>query len=131
MAGYAQRVIRLAFPGLTDDDAGDPVWVVIRNPRLMPPHELTPKGGGGIGPDGMPTDLAAAEDATYEVLSRLVIGWRVYDATQPIQLDATGNDITQQVLLPQGEHSVANCKKLPMEIVNRLGEEMRTAANPR
>lgn len=130
MGGYANRVVKLDFPHLSSDPKQDPIWVVIRNPKLMPPHELTPKGGGGIGPDGQPADLEKAEDATYSMIAKIIIGWRVYDASQPIELDAAGNDTTKQVLLPQGDHTAANCRKLPLEIIKAINREIGEAVNP-
>jgi hypothetical protein len=131
MGGYAKRIIRLDFPGLTDDDENDPVWVAIRNPRLVPNDELVPDQVTAI-VDGQAVDVNAANSSMHEIVAKLVVGWRVYDPTQPVQLDAAGNDVTPQVLLPcqPGDFTAENCAKLPMVITNRIGKEMAEAANP-
>lgn len=129
MSGYSKRVIRLDFPGLTDDDVKDPVWVAIRNPRLVPPHELVPQESTPI-VEGQPVNPQAANRSMHEMFSRLIVGWRAYDATTPIQLDAAGNDVTPQVLLP-ADFAPENVARLPLELINEIGREVREASNPR
>lgn len=123
MAGYANRVITLTFDDLTEDPQNDPIRVTIRNPRLMPPDELRPKGGIDENDDD------AMMAATYETMAKLIVGWRVYDAAAPIEVDETGTVVGDQPLLemPPTAEKVA---RLPVEIVNRIGEEMREAADP-
>lgn len=127
--GYANRLIKLDFPDLSEDPAADPVWVTIRNPRLVPPHELTPEQVTPI-VNGQPEDPEKATQATYKMIAKLIVGWRAYDATTPVVLDAAGNDTAPAVLLP-AEFTAGNVAKLPMEIINRIGQEMGEAANPR
>lgn len=133
MGGYSKRIIRIPFPGLTDDDVNDPIWVAIRNPRLVPPHELTPEQTTSVLPDGTPADPEAATNSMHVMFSKLVVGWRAYDSTQPVQLDAAGNDVTPQVLLPcnPGDFTPENVAKLPMEIINEIGNEVKEASTPR
>jgi hypothetical protein len=127
--GYSNRIIRIPFPDLTDDPETDPVWVAIRNPRLVPPSELQPDQVTGI-TDGVPNDVEAANKGMYRIMSRLIVGWRAYDASQPVQLNAVGEDITPQTLLPP-DYSADNIARLPMEIVTAIGREMTEAVNPR
>jgi hypothetical protein len=132
MSGYSNRIIKLPFDDLTDDPKEDPIWVAIRNPRLVPPAELTPENVTGI-TGGVPDDLDAANYATYKIMSRLIVGWRAYDASQPVQLNAVGEDVTPQILLPVSPESFtpSNVAKLPMEIIQAVGKEMTDAMNPR
>lgn len=118
MAGYANRTIKLDFPGLSED--GDEVYVAIRNPRIVPPGELR---GRDIALDGngQPVDPGEAEQAMYETLAKLVVSWHVYDGTDL-------SDDQAPLPLPATAENVA---KLPTDIINRVAEEIREAANPR
>jgi hypothetical protein len=116
--GYVDRFITIRFDHLTGDAVNDPVWVVIRNPRLVPPSVLT-ADPVALGPDGMPVDQKAAELATYAVLARLIKDWRVYDASV---------DGISLLPMPASPDLIA---RLPLEIINRLGAEVSRAANPR
>jgi len=116
MAGYARRVIKLDFPDLAEAD--DDIHIIIRNPKLVPPGELR-RRDIKVGPDGMPEDMEEATSAGYEVLAKLIIGWRVYDATST-------EDDQPRLGLPATAALVA---KLPMEIINRLGVEL-SKVNP-
>ena len=124
MAGYANRLITLDFPDLSEDQETDPIRVTIRNPRLMPPDELRPKGIDSENEDEMMA-------ATYQVMAKLVVGWRVYDASAPIEVDENGDVVEgvdqPRLGLPATAETVA---KLPMEIINRIGAEIREAADP-
>jgi hypothetical protein len=123
MAGYANRVVTLPFPELSDDQETDPIRVTIRNPRLMPPDELRMKG------DIDENDEDAVMAATYEMMAKLIIGWRVYDASAPVELDETGEVTGDQPMLdmPATPEKVA---KLPLEIINRIGAELKEAGDP-
>jgi hypothetical protein len=116
VAGYANRTILLDFPELSED--GDRVHVVIKNPRTVPLAELKP-GDLPLGPDGKP-DEAQAEAATYKVIAGLVKAWHVYDAT---------DDSDDQALLPLPATSEL-VVKLPMEITERIAEEIGKVVNP-
>jgi len=132
MAGYSKRVLRLPFAGLTDDDVNDPIWVAIRNPRLVPPDELVPEQSSGILPDGTAADPEAATNSMHLMFARLIVGWRAYDARQPVELDAAGNDITVQRLIPNTGpdcFTPENVAKLPMEIVNAIVREVEAASD--
>jgi hypothetical protein len=116
MAGYANRTIMLDFPELSEE--GDKVHVVIKNPRTVPLAELQP-ANVPLGPDGKP-DEAAAEASTYAVMAGLVKAWHVYDATSM-------DDDQPGLPLPATAESVA---KLPVEIVERIAEEMAKVVSP-
>ncbi|NUS29188.1 MAG: hypothetical protein HOV92_33920 [Streptomyces sp.] len=111
MAGYANRVITLQFPELTE--AGDDtVHVVIRNPKTMPAQELMADTPDGSTPE-------QAFQAGLAILAKLVIGWHVYDATS---LD----DDQPPLGLPATPDLVA---KLPMEIQNRMAAELQAVTS--
>lgn len=118
MAGYANRSIKLPFPDLSEP--GDEVYVSIRNPRIVPPGELRGRDVA-LDENGQPVNPAEAEQAMYETLAKLVVSWHVYDGSD------TGDD---QALLPLPA-TAENVGKLPMEIINRIAEEVKEAGNPR
>ncbi|MDB4873213.1 MAG: hypothetical protein JWL97_4217 [Gemmatimonadales bacterium] len=120
---YANPVIKLEFQDLSSDWVTDPIWVTIRNPRQVPPDELRPKGIDS-------NDEEAVMAATFETMAKLVVGWRVYDASAPIKLDVNGDPVGEPELLPHPA-TPALVRKLPLEIVNRIGEEVNEAVNPR
>lgn len=109
---YTDRTIRLSFDGtqtlegMPDDETGkltilhlpnlgENIFVVIRNPMLMPPSMLLPAVDVPLGPDGTPVDRDAAMRAGSEVLARLVVDWHLFDPMddsddpQPLPLPAT------------------------------------------
>lgn len=126
--GYSNRVIRLDFPELTDDPVNDPIRVIIRNPRLMAPDELTPKDLK-VTAEGAPESSEEATKESYAIFARLVIGWRVYDAKAPIELDVNGDIVGDQELLPQ-TFTTETIGRLPLAILQRLSEELGEAMNP-
>ena len=117
MAGYANRLITIQFPELAEGD--DKIYVTIRNPKRVPPSELR---GRDVAMDaaGNPLDSEDAELAGYEVIAKLIVGWHVYDATSL-------EDDQPLLGLPATPESVA---KLPLEIVNRIGETLGNAVSP-
>lgn len=143
--GYANRVINLQFPELaepkTDEngkvvlhpESGKPepseaIWVVIRNPQLMPPGELTPRDVAVDPNSGRPLDAEDANQAMYEIFAKLIVGWRVYDATSFEINSETGEPLDQPLLeLPATPASVA---KLPNAIINKLAAQLQESANP-
>jgi hypothetical protein len=125
MPGYSGRVVTLNFAELTAP--GDPmIHVALRNPRLIPLDMLQPREVE-LGPDGRPVDLDAAKRANNEVLAKLIIGWRVYDASD-VSVDEDGNELDQAPLpLPATPDSVA---KLPTSIFIALTKEVTEAMDP-
>jgi hypothetical protein len=128
MPGYANNVITLTFPELSADPENDSIHVVIRNPRLMSASQLKPRDIALDG-DGNPIDEKEAEEASFEVMARIIIGWRVYDPTAEITVDDDGNVTSEPVLLPK-VYNAETIGKLPMVIFSRLGTEMTEALNP-
>jgi hypothetical protein len=125
MSGYAGRVVTLKFPELTEDHEPE-IHVVMRNPRLMPPGELTPENVE-LDENNQPKDLEAAKKANNAVLAKLIIGWRAYDASD-IQVDADGNLLPQEPLpLPATPELV---EKLPAAIFLRMVQEVTEAVDP-
>jgi hypothetical protein len=138
LAGYRDRIIRISFPGLTDDDNGDPVWVIIRNPSLMPADELRAYADkispaaitAAVNGDGTVTaDQVSGTDmeAAYRMFARLIIAWRVYDASAVPMINEAGDVVGEQPLLPSPA-APDLIAKLPLEIINRLSEELGKAA---
>ena len=134
MSGYTNRVILLQFPEL-----GDKVSVLLRNPRLLPPSEITPEDVA-VDDKGQPLDPQAANQAMYKVMARLIVAWHVYDASTAsseasIDLDADNLDeqldafeAADQIRLT--EITADNVAKLPMAIINKIGEEIGRVADP-
>lgn len=134
MSGYTNRVILLEFPGL-----GDRVSVLLRNPRLLPPSEITPDDVD-LGPDGQPVDQQAAQQAMYKVMARLIAAWHVYDASSAstaVHVDLDAEDLDTQLAAMEAADQVRltditpeSVAKLPMAIINRIGEEIGRVSDP-
>lgn len=130
MSGYNNRLILLQFPEL-----GDKVSVLIRNPKLVPPEELTPKVAPG--PDGQLSQDDSFQ-ATYEVAARLIVAWHVYDASAaPVDIDMDADNLDEQLAaLEQAEQprlgpvTPDNVAKLPTGILNRIGEIIQGEMDP-
>jgi len=125
LSGYANRLITLKFPEWSEDPERDPIWIAIRNPKLMPPGDLRPKEVA-LDDNGKPLDEEAAFNATFDIVAKLVVAWRVYDATAN-ELDAAGNPVDQPLLPLPATPELA--KKLPMEFIAAISMEM-TKGNP-
>lgn len=143
MAGYKNPVITLRF-----DDLGDGCHVVIRNPKLMPGGQLRAMASGRSDadrekfkaalaaaeagqepPDDVLTD--ADEDRIFGMIAGLVVGWRVWDPTAPVDVDDDGNIIEgdsepARLPLPATPETV---KLLPQAILTRIMNEVSTV-NP-
>ena len=152
MSGYAQSVIKIDFPGLSKDPERDPIWVVIKNPKLLPPKMLRPGREAQAaaeairaaeGSDGQPAGAVSPEDAetaqngTYMMAGRLVIAWRVYDPASSPEIDPlTGEEVdgTGQSLLPSpqggGGASAEQFGGLPLEIQLAVMRKITEAVNP-
>jgi hypothetical protein len=127
MAGYASRLIRLDFPELSEDPENDPIFVTIRNPKLMPLQELQDNGGNELDADGNPVQEKATA-GMLRIISRLIAVWRVYDATH-LQINPTTGEVMDQPLLPLPA-TPELVGKLPSAIINRIGDELTGAVNP-
>lgn len=122
-------MIHLAFPDLSEDPETDPIWVSLRNPRLIPPGELRPDDLPVDPATGRPLDESKATDAMYGIFAKLIIGWRVYDASV-IELDPATGEVLDQPPLPHPANA-ASVAKLPIAIINRITEEFTAAVAPK
>jgi hypothetical protein len=135
VTGYANRVIKIDFPELSEDPENDRIFVIIRNPRLMPAKEITSVSDtpGAYDDKGKILDRALAEQATDKLIAKLVIAHRVYDASYQGAYDAlTGEplDSGEQPLLPPAPWGPETAAKLPAVIRLRIAEEFAQAQNP-
>ena len=134
MSGYANRVIKIDFPDLAEDQETDPVWVIIRNPRLMPGDEIQSvyQGNTGFDDAGKVTDREAARQTAAKLVAKLVVAARVYDATAPVSFDPLTGAILNgdQPLLPPPPWSQETAARLPQEIMTKISETFAEAVNP-
>jgi hypothetical protein len=114
ISGYDNRFKRIDFPELGAD-----IYVTIRNPKTQPPSKLKPEGIR-LDEAGNPVDEDEAEVAMYKVLATLIRDWHVYDAS---------SDEDEQPLLPLPATAEA-VGLLPMEIINKIANELAAAVNP-
>lgn len=126
MAGYANRVMRLGFPQLTEE--GQPeLFITIRNPRVVPPDDLAAYDIQ-VDANGMPTDAQKATERSAQIIARLIVAWRMYDATE-WGVDEAGELLDQKPLpLPATPDLV---RKLPAEAMMELNRAIQDAVNPR
>jgi len=125
MAGYANRVITEHFPELSD--GSEDIVVVFRNPKTQPMSRLE-ADVVATGPDGQP-DPAAASQAVYALVARLVLGGNLYDARVDGIDPVTYEPLDQPKLsFPLTAESAAG---VPLEVVTRIVERIREAQNPR
>ena len=146
---YAKQVIKLDFPDLSEDPEKDPIWVVIRNPKLLPPKMLrasreaqaaaeairVAKDRGQDAPDGDVADTAM--NGTSEMAGRLVVAWRVPDPSavpgiDPLTGEVSGDDPQQLLPSPSGGNgaSAEQFGALPMEIQKGVLQAITDAINP-
>ncbi|MGW2861955.1 hypothetical protein [Streptomyces sp. NPDC001205] len=133
MPGYTEPYVLLRF-----DDLGDDVSVLIRNPQLLPPREITPRDVP-LDDKGQPVDTDDAQTAMYEIFARLIVAWKVYDASQSSPLEV-GDDADPVALFqslgtadPQpriGPVNVENIAKLPMRIISSLMDTVNASVSP-
>lgn len=125
MAGYANRVVRIAFPDLTEE--GEPeLFITIKNPKVLPPEELM-ASDIEVDADGLPTDQKLAVQRSKEIVASLVLAWRMYDATG-FGLDEEGNPKDQLPLpLPATPELVG---KLPTEAIQKINQTITESINP-
>lgn len=118
---YLNRFIDLGFPELAgNDDSGRAVvWVKIRNPRLIPGQDLLGGANVPVGADGKPVDAVAAGRQTFEMMAKLIIAGNVWDA----------ESLDDEPPLLNMPPSAAEVGRMPMVILNAIGEEL-AKANP-
>jgi hypothetical protein len=131
MSGYNNPYVLLEFPNLGDD-----VSVLIRNPQLMPPAQLQPRDVA-VDENGQPVDQEAARQASYEVMERLIVAWKVYEAFEgeiEVAEDADPTELFQQLTVGEpkrlGKINTDSIGRLPLAILNRIGEEVGRVADP-
>jgi len=126
VTGFRNRILTLSFPDLTDED--EPILhVVLRNPKTVPPTDLVPDDLP-TGPDGVPLDQALAAQRSREIIARLIIGWRMYDASDFGYDPETGLPTDQQPLpLPATPELV---DRLPMDVIREINKVISEAVNP-
>lgn len=133
MAGYANPYVLLQFPDLAEDCS-----VLMRNPQLLAPAEITPEDVA-VGEDGKPVDPAAANEAMYKVMARVIVAWKVYEPfsgdmpavdpdADPADILAALEQVEQRRI---GEVTAENVGRLPMAIINRIMEEISRVADPK
>lgn len=133
MSGYATPYVMLQFPELAEDCS-----VLMRNPQLLPPSEITPKDVP-LDDKGQPVDPNAANEAMYEVMARVIVAWKVYAAfaadLPPVDPDADPADVlaTLEGMEQQrmGAVTAENVGRLPMAIIQRVMEEIGRVADPK
>lgn len=133
-AGYTNRYILLPFPEL-----GERVSVLLHNPRLLPPSEMTPRDTP-VGPDGQALDSQAAQEAGYEVFARVIAAWHVYDASSAngaVEIDMDADDIDTQLKALEGADQARlgaitpeNVARLPLVIIKAISEQLEKVADP-
>lgn len=147
---YKNRVIKLDFTEELSDDPADPIFVVIRNPRLLPPAELQSfSSGDGTGTEpvldgqgepvldeeGKPkvkvTDAKASTATLHKMVARLVVAARVPDATAIGDIDPeTGDPVGGQPRMPPPPWDEHQAAKLPLTILERVSKTFGDAVNP-
>ncbi|MGK5728921.1 hypothetical protein [Streptomyces sp. URMC 124] len=133
MSGYTHPYVLLQFPELGDD-----VSVLMRNPQLLPPREITPEDVA-MDASGQPVDPQAANEAMYKVFARVIVAWKVYDSagTAPPEIGPDSDPVALYEQLREGggqprigDITAENVARLPMKIINRVMEEISRVADP-
>lgn len=134
MAGYSTPYVLLQFPELGDD-----VSVLMRNPQLLAPSEITPRDVP-LDDRGQPLDPQDAQRAMYEVFERIIVAWKVYDGaaapTLELGVDADPVALYESLNAVQdaqprlGAITVDNISRAPLRIINKIGEELGRVADP-
>ncbi|MEV4438522.1 hypothetical protein AB0K09_05785 [Streptomyces sp. NPDC049577] len=133
MSGYTNPYVLLTFP-----DLGDDVSVLMRNPQLLPPRDITPEDVP-LDANGQPLDPQAAQEAMYRVFARVIVAWKVYDPNgaappeigpdaDPVALYEQLRDGGDQPRL--GDITPENIARLPLRITNKIMEEIGRVADP-
>lgn len=136
--GYANPVKKLDFPELAAE--GDSIWVVIKNPLILPPSFLTGAVEDvEVDGDGKPVNVSAAKamEKGRQTAAKLIIAWRVYDASVFPRIDPQTGEVvpgTEPLLLPgppAGDGvDPALFEKVPSAITLGIMREVSAALNP-
>lgn len=89
----------------------------------MPFDALRPQGVA-YDANGQAIDQDQANRAMYAVYASLIVSWRAYDASMPLD-----SEDAEQVLLPSPATGELFAK-LPLEIQNRIADEVEKRKNP-
>ena len=131
--GYTNPYVLLTFP-----DLGDDISVLMKNPQLLPPSEIEPEDVP-TDDNGQPVDPSAAQEAAYKVMAKLIVAWKVYEAFDPTATLEVDPDADPTVLFESlgtgeqrrlGSITVENIGRLPLAILNRIGEEVGRVSDP-
>lgn len=99
----------------------------LRNPRTVPQDELLSRDVA-LDSDGKPIDMQEASASMRRTFARLIVGWRVYDASFAEVDSDTGEPLDQPLLPMPATPELVN--KLPTVITNRITQEFGAAINP-
>lgn len=133
MSGYNNPYVMLTFPELGDDCS-----VLMRNPQLLPPSEITPEDVA-LDDKQQPIDPNAANEAMYKVMARIIVAWKMYEAftadlppvdpeADPTEVMATLQGMEQRRI---GAVTAGNVALLPMDAIKRIMEEIGRVADPK
>lgn len=134
--GYANAAVRLPFPELSEDPEGDLIWVVFRNPAVIPPAELASasQGDSGVDAAGNITDKDAAAATTHRMVAKLVIACNAYDARHQAEYDDNGDPkpgTDKAPKLPRTNLTEHDAAGLPGAIINAIMSKVGEANNPK
>lgn len=133
MSGYTNPYVLLLFPELGDD-----VSVLMKNPQLLPPTDLTPDDVA-VDDEGKPVDNQAANEAGYKMMAGIIVAWKVYEAFSPsgtLDIDPDADPATLFESLSAGtparigKVTPENVSRLPMVILKRIMEEISRVTDP-
>lgn len=131
MSGYADPFVLLRFPELGDDCS-----VLLRNPKLLPPGDITPEDVP-MRDDGQPVDPQAANDAGYKVMANIIVAWKIYAAPgmgTDIDPEADPEDVLKALegveLVRLGKPTAESIAKAPVAVIKRVMEEIQSTLDP-
>lgn len=134
MSGYLNRYVVLTFPHLAEGCS-----VLVRNPKLMAPEELE-AAAAATDDNGEIADRELARAGMNKVFAGMIVAWRnVYPAQvdmDGIDLNGDGDlealmaDLEGRAQEPLGNVTPDNVGKLPLAIINRIGEEIKKVSDP-
>lgn len=139
---YSRPIIKLDFTAELGSGPEDPIWVVIHNPKLLPPGMLRPSKQAQAAAEALKDGDASEEAqdagmaASQGMAARLVVAWRVYARPPLPEIDPlTGEfpEVKPELLPPpSGGNGVSGEQfaSLPSVIQLRILQEITEAVNP-
>lgn len=108
--GYKNKTLRLDLGDLADE----PLWIDILNPRMLSQQSIDM-------PD-LPDDATEVDkiNAGMEAIAKIIVAWNLFDVE---------DEDDPPTVLPIPSVDLDSLRKVPGEVINRLGEEMK-GANP-